>query len=427
MSKVSPEEAGSVSPEAGSVTLLKEECLIHSQIGAVTTFTFFKGPAPVQAIRERVTAVVAANPWLAGRLVKGKGEKRWRLTFDPAGTLRDGLFTVAEPGQYKVQGVSYAALQKVLKGSALEVKGGTRSVNKDVVQFNVTVIPDGDQWALTLSISHTIADGFTYYQIYNMLSSSAEIKSMSPVRKDSFTEGLAEAVGKTEANLYYSISFFANAVSTLLFGGKLKSRCRLVDPAKVAAAKAAAKSDGDSAFVSTNDLLTASWAKLTRAQLLEMPINLRNRLPGIGDADAGNYEWVVFYQEEDCARPGQIRKSLSTPGKYVRCGRDPPRPLRSGMSLVRARYSVITNWSTFARDLELPGCEQRLHMPCMDLAMAACELAIVFRATRTEVGVLMLSRKVSDEAIESSGVFGATMDPVIFPDPAAPAPSAKYQ
>ena len=29
--------------------------------------------------------------------------------------------------------------------------------------------------------------------------------------------------------------------------------------------------------MSTNDLLVAGWAKATRAQLLEMPINLRNR------------------------------------------------------------------------------------------------------------------------------------------------------
>ena len=64
----------------------------------------------------------------------------------------------------------------------------------------------------------------------------------------------------------------------------------------MAAAKAAAAQDGDSAFVSTNDLLVAGWAKATRAQLLEMPINLRNRLPDIGDADAGNYEWAIFYQ-----------------------------------------------------------------------------------------------------------------------------------
>ena len=199
----------------------------------------------------------------------------------------------------------------------------------------------------------------------------------------------------------------------MLFGGAVKSRCRLVDAAKVDAAKAAAKGS-DSAFVSTNDLLTTAWAKATRAQLLEMPINLRNRLQGIGDADAGNYEWVVFYQEEDCLRPGQIRKSLSTPGKYMRCGQDPPRPLRSGFRLVRARYALITNWATFAQSLELPGCEQRLHLPFFDPAGAPCEMAFVFRATSEQTGVLMLSRNLRDEDLADS-VFGKSVDPVIFP------------
>ena len=378
------------------------------------TITFFTGPAPLEAIRERLAAVVAANPWLAGRLVRGKGEKRTRLTFDPAGPLRDGLFTVASPGQYKVQGVSYAAIQKVMKGSPLEVQGSLKAVNTDAVQMNVAVIPDGDRWALTVSISHTIADGYTYYQIYSMLSASAEVKSLSPVRKESFSAGLGGAVGKAESKLYYSVGFFLNCVASMVFGGAVRSRCHLVDPAKVEAAKAAAKEDGDSAFVSTNDLLTAAWAKLTRAELLEMPINLRNRLPGIGDADAGNYEWAVFYQEEDFLRPGQIRKSLATPGKYMRCGRDPPRPLRSGGRLVRASYALITNWATFAQGLDLPGCEQQLHFPCFDLAAVPCEMAFVFRATGAETGVLMLSCKLRDADLAGS-VFGATVDPVIFP------------
>ena len=55
---------------------------------------------------------------LAGRLVRGKGEKRMSLTYDPNPNrllrpLRDGLLAVASPGQYKVQGVSYGAIQKV--------------------------------------------------------------------------------------------------------------------------------------------------------------------------------------------------------------------------------------------------------------------------------------------------------------------------
>jgi hypothetical protein len=124
---------------------------------------------------------------------------------------------------------------------------------------------------------------------------------------------------------------------------------------------------------------------------------------------------VVLFQEEDCLRPGQIRKSISTPGRYMRCGRDPPRPLRSGCGLVRARYSLITNWSTFAQGLQLPGCEQRLHLPFFSLAQVPCEMAFVFRAARAQTGVLMLSRKLRDADLAGT-ILGATADPEIFPE-----------
>ena len=51
------------------VTLLEEEGSMMAHCGAVTTITFFTGPAPVEALRERLALVVAANPWLGGRLV----------------------------------------------------------------------------------------------------------------------------------------------------------------------------------------------------------------------------------------------------------------------------------------------------------------------------------------------------------------------
>ena len=103
------------------------------------------------------------------------------------------------------------------------------------------------------------------------------------------------------------------------------------------------------------------------------------------------------------------------PGRYVRCGRNPPRRLRSGLSLVRARYAIITNWTTFAQPLELPGCEQRLHMPFFNTAEVPGEIAFVFRATATQMGVLMFTRKVRDADLENT-VFGTSLDPVIFPD-----------
>ena len=85
MAKVGPEASYATTND--SVTLLKEETFAHAYTGAVTTLTFFTGPAPVEVLRERVAKVVAANPWLAGCLVRGKREKRMRLTFDPAGPL----------------------------------------------------------------------------------------------------------------------------------------------------------------------------------------------------------------------------------------------------------------------------------------------------------------------------------------------------
>merc|ERR1740130_2013746 len=45
---------------------------------AVTTVTFFKGASAADAaasLRMRMANVVAANPWVAGRVVKERGEK----------------------------------------------------------------------------------------------------------------------------------------------------------------------------------------------------------------------------------------------------------------------------------------------------------------------------------------------------------------
>ena len=59
--------------ETSDVTLLKEEGSLMAYCGAVTTLTFFNGPAPAEAVRERVAAVVAANPCSPGASCGAKG------------------------------------------------------------------------------------------------------------------------------------------------------------------------------------------------------------------------------------------------------------------------------------------------------------------------------------------------------------------
>ena len=81
-----------------------------------------------------------------------------------------------------------------------------------------------------------------------------------------------------------------------------------------------------------------------------------------------------------------------------------------------ARYATITNWATFAQVLEVPGCEQQLHLPIFNLSEVPCEMAFIFRATSKDMGVLMLSRKLRDDKLESCALFGASVNSVVFPD-----------
>ena len=53
----------------------------------------------------------------------------------------------------------------------LNVKNGQNCLNKNEVLFRVNLIKTGEnKFAIMLSISHLLADGFTFYSIFKMLS-----------------------------------------------------------------------------------------------------------------------------------------------------------------------------------------------------------------------------------------------------------------
>ena len=63
----------------------------------------------------------------------------------------------------------YAYQPRPCRMTACRGTVGVKAVNKGDVQLKVTIVPgestgSGEQWALIVSISHTIADGYTYYQ-----------------------------------------------------------------------------------------------------------------------------------------------------------------------------------------------------------------------------------------------------------------------
>jgi hypothetical protein len=86
---------------------------------------------------------------------------------------------------------------------------------------------------------------------------------MAVARKHEFEEALVTAMGAEEHKWVYSGSVMCNVVCGLICGGKPLIESYHVDEARIAAAKeAGAKEDGVE-FVSTNDILTSTWANAT--------------------------------------------------------------------------------------------------------------------------------------------------------------------
>ena len=117
-----------------------------------------------------------------------------------------------------------------------------------------------------------------YYQIYNMLSAEAEIRSLNVQRKNHFCDALKTCVGKKEYDMQLSTAFFCNMIGRIVCGGKATCRAAFVDTSKIAAAKEAGNLPPGVDFVSTNDVLVSRLARLSGVRIMEVAVNFRNPL-----------------------------------------------------------------------------------------------------------------------------------------------------
>lgn len=427
MTKVAPTDGGQA-----SIPLLESEGKdMMLMAGGISTITFFSGEAPKDAIRARLAAILAKNPWVAGRITRKSKKERVHLVYDPepadpsAAITSRGLFLEPSPStplSLLSPEMDYASMHKALHGSLAEVTTGSKCLNKDEALLKLTIVPGSSAaggFALVFSVSHAIADGHTYYMLFNMVSEANEVVALEPKRKDSFDKELVKAVGEGESKFWQRTSYMMNCIGNIVFGGKAKVAAYLVDPNKVKQEKEKFSSgDGGVGFVSTNDLLTSSFGRMIKARLLEVAVNFRSRLSP-KDTDAGNYEGALYLGNEDFAAPALVRKALSRgDGTYRRCGSEPPRPLPAGCEMARCRFGLITNWATFCKDITLgAGCTQTLHLPYFNPAEIPCEVWVVFKPTRDQLAVMVFTRHLELSKIQTNpmSVLGECVAPAVFP------------
>eukprot|EP00756_Hemistasia_phaeocysticola_P046096 Hpha_TRINITY_DN19863_c0_g1::TRINITY_DN19863_c0_g1_i1::g.132055::m.132055 len=392
-------------------------------IPAITTITWFKGRRleATAALRRRLVEVLEANPWAAGRLV-------WRgneVFVEYNKTIDDGVverFFNPQSREGKVRApldisssMSHAKLCLLITGSAAEVPTGKACVDRGEPLVALSVVPDAvrpdEGFGVIWSVSHCLADGWTYYKLLSMFSSNGSVTPMNVSRRQEFSKEGFAATGEEGGAYLRSMTFLLNVIWGM-FGREPSVFSYYLDPSRVKDAKAAAMSAADDphlSFVSTNDVVVSAFARASRLRLLLMPINLRGRLTNYAPSDAGNYDSCFLLAPTDFATPLMIRGMLASGPPFQRGGGGAGQPgafpgLLEGLS---CRMGVVTNW-LFAcfEEVVLEGCDQEVHLPLSNNNACPFDIAIVYRPHRGVAAVAFFVRTSEASVLHSELPLG---------------------
>jgi len=303
--------------------------------------------------------------------------------------------------------------------------------------FKATLVPCAtnpkEAFALIVQLSHTVGDGATYYKLLQMLCSvdttgtdtdtddptsttattTTSIVELNPERIQNSMELQIDAMGKAEHGFSTSIGFVCHFVCQTIFSMirntvkgpspidyNFVDRHRMQNEMQVENVKASHARAAGLPFVSTNDVLT-SWL-LRRASTSRglMAVNWRNRLEGHTHLHAGNYENFILYDEEDYATPGMIRKSLSLSSSSDSCSYKrvvTKETFPSFWNVVSTKFSLVTNWSSFAMPNIIEGCVEDLHFPLVLPDAVPFPMFVVFRAGAGKLGLCYTPDAISGD------------------------------
>lgn len=329
--------------------LLKSEGgMDYSEYPGTTTLTFFEGDlaTALPLLSARLMEILRANPWLVGRFIKNKDHENWQLRY-PAVVTEEHLNELLIHRQEEIgdgfPNISFREMATKLcpLKPNLIVSPGSALLNKDIPCSRFTVFPsptpDGSGKAgfcLVASISHSAADGHTYYEILNMLAPAAEVWPFKVERRqDFFPELLNQSLGKEEQGWMMSCSLITSVTCSIMCGckGQARQLAFEVDEAKVAKMKEEALQRNTSdpslqvPFVSTNDILTSHFGIVSGQRIMMMAMDLRGRVPGVGRKDAGCYTARLVLDPKSFEDPRGIRKSLlgEKEGEFRRASNEP--------------------------------------------------------------------------------------------------------
>lgn len=402
-----------------------EANFLVGNVASITTATFFRsddvGRAVLQ-LRERFTAVLVANPWLAGRLVT-HGEKTLTLSYPKADAITEAhvteLFDDARDLQSVDVAMTYEEICAQVQMAGAWVVNGNALKDKDLPICKVTILAAGkNTFAFVFSITHCAADGKTSYDLLNAMLSSTPAVSVTNAKRKLLDYNTEDAVGASTSEYMTSFSCMLSRAYDFVKGKLGLRRFKVfsfyVNQDEVARIKALAKAADEVDFLSTNDIVVSAIMNKLNVELCLMAVNLRGRNPKVAPMDAGNYAGFSIYRKSVFSTPEGIRKSidgskgLPFPEPEL-CGH----PLPGHFQRLTLNSGIVTNWASFAEEFDVCGCDELLHLPLV-YNQGLLFIDLVIYETNSRPAVMIFSRHFERAHWESIAVLGDPVSESIF-------------
>lgn len=274
------------------------------------------------------------------------------------------------------------------------VKPGNKCVNTTEKLFKVILIkiPD-NKFALVISLSHCIADGHTYYKIFNMFSKNVKEEILNCDRMFEFEDVIKKNKYEIQNCILKKIFSFPNLFSQLFFNTK-KNNTELKIISKEIINDIKTKYN-NSIIVSTNDIITSEFFNNTNATVGIMSLNYRT----INDEYkflAGNYIDFIFYKIKNKSDPFYIRNKLNQYKKNTHTYYHNKNFILKTYEFITNLFCIfnlvcITSWQTLYKELIIENSEFVMHLPCIkdfNTTSYFTNFCVVFHYSNDKIGIL---------------------------------------
>ena len=392
------------------VQLMRHEAQWFGAMVDVCTVTFLESSTSVdleRVFRDRTRLIVEANPWLVGH-VRRSANKGLELCFpkDRGAAAQISMercvltevTNAGPPGTTALLSpdMPYEELMRGVK--SLRLKAGRAVVGKpEEPLFRVCLLSaePPQTFVLVVSVHHGISDGCNYYKILNQLAQGSPIVALNTARHGDYElrgDNVRALFGQRESMIPFGTGNQINLLVCSFMCSRTKAYPFRVDNTRLQARKDEVKAAGKVPYVSTNDILISEIGLHFQPDVLAMAVDLRQRFDGLDDDRAGNYVGFLYYLGvQDYASPEAVRMSLTDMHRAGHRSDETLRETQPPTCMSLAKCAMITNWSSFAQDLDWgDGVEQLAHFP---IEIAPWEGGIIFRARQGETGVLVFAKR----------------------------------